>query len=182
MMAYKGFHTGLTCLGQYQFYKHKWNITDQANCRKNGFHCAENPLDCLVYYGNVDSSVYYVVDARGDIHEEEGDSKISCTKLCLVRELSLMELLLEGIAYMIKYPERKWSNIVKKDFGETTKQYAVIRGRNPKGKGVYGTILVLIQEDLSGHISDVAILVIDRKRYSENVWYDFYGKEIQDTN
>ena len=26
------------------------NITDKANCRANGFHCAENPLDCLSYY------------------------------------------------------------------------------------------------------------------------------------
>ena len=55
------------------------NKTDQANCRKNGFHCAENPMDCLDYYSDWKNSVYYEVDAAGDIDEDEIDSKISCT-------------------------------------------------------------------------------------------------------
>ena len=46
MIAYKGFKPGLVCRG-YQFHM-GLNITDKANCRANGFHCAENPLDCVV--------------------------------------------------------------------------------------------------------------------------------------
>ena len=45
MIAYKGFRPGLICLG-YQFVM-GLNTTAEANCRANGFHCAENPLDCL---------------------------------------------------------------------------------------------------------------------------------------
>ena len=42
MEAYKAFDIGLKCRG-YQFVA-GLNVTDQANCVRNGFHCAENPL------------------------------------------------------------------------------------------------------------------------------------------
>ena len=45
MIAYKGFRPGLICRG-YQFVM-GLNTTEKANCRENGFHCAENPLDCV---------------------------------------------------------------------------------------------------------------------------------------
>ena len=57
MIAYKGFEKDLVCRG-YQFTKDKVQETDQANCRENGFHCAENPLDCLCYYRDWKNSVY----------------------------------------------------------------------------------------------------------------------------
>ena len=46
MIAYKGFNKGLICRG-YQFQPGE-NITEEANCAQNGFHSAENPLDCVV--------------------------------------------------------------------------------------------------------------------------------------
>ena len=49
MYAYKGFEPDLSCRG-YRFVMGK-NVTPEANCASNGFHCAENPLDCLSYYG-----------------------------------------------------------------------------------------------------------------------------------
>lgn len=51
MIAYKGFESGLVCRG-YQF-RMGLNVTEKANCRTNGFRCAEDPLDCLTYYGNI---------------------------------------------------------------------------------------------------------------------------------
>lgn len=47
MYAYKGFEPDLSCRG-YRFVMGK-NVTPEANCASNGFHCAENPLDCLSY-------------------------------------------------------------------------------------------------------------------------------------
>ena len=43
MIAYKGFEKNLSCRG-YQFKRYGINETTEANCRQNGFHCAENPL------------------------------------------------------------------------------------------------------------------------------------------
>ena len=48
MIAYKGMCPGMVCLG-YQL-KVGLNVTEQANCQANGFHCAANPMDCLRYY------------------------------------------------------------------------------------------------------------------------------------
>ena len=47
MYAYKGFEPDLSCRG-YRFVMGK-NVTPEANCASNGFHCAEDPLDCLSY-------------------------------------------------------------------------------------------------------------------------------------
>ena len=77
MIAYKGFRPGMICIG-YQF-QMGLNVTEKANCRQNGFHCAEDPLDCLSYYGDVDHSEYYIVNAGGDIDEDEVDSKKNCS-------------------------------------------------------------------------------------------------------
>lgn len=55
MYAYKGFEPDLSCRG-YRFVMGK-NVTPEANCASNGFHCAEDPLDCLSYYIHLHSSV-----------------------------------------------------------------------------------------------------------------------------
>ena len=65
MISYKGFRPGLICRG-YQFVM-GLNTTEKANCRENGFHCAEDPLDCLSYYSSLEHSEYYIVNAGGDI-------------------------------------------------------------------------------------------------------------------
>ena len=82
MIAYKGFQKYLKCRG-FQFQEYGINETEKANCRQNRFHCAENPLDCLCYYPNWKNSVYYIVDASGDLDEDGEDSKISCTNMRL---------------------------------------------------------------------------------------------------
>ena len=86
MIAYKGFRPGLICRG-YQFVM-GLNTTEKANCRENGFHCAENPLDCLSYYSSLEHSEYYIVNAGGDIDEDEHDSKIACTELTVIKRLT----------------------------------------------------------------------------------------------
>ena len=42
MYAYKGFEPDLSCRG-YRFVMGK-NVTPEANCASNGFHCAEDLL------------------------------------------------------------------------------------------------------------------------------------------
>ena len=105
MIAYKGFETGLVCRG-YQF-QMGLNVTEKANCRANGFHCAEDPLDCLTYYGNIRNSEYYIVDAGGDIDEDGLDTKISCTELTVIKRLSVMELFMHALAFMVDHPKRE---------------------------------------------------------------------------
>ena len=103
MIAYKGFLPGLICRG-YQF-RMGLNVTEKANCAHNGFHCAEDPLDCLRYYGDINHAEYYIVDAGGDIDEDGVDSKISCTELTILKRLTKKELFLHGPCFYGRPPE-----------------------------------------------------------------------------
>ena len=171
MLAYKGFEPGMVCRG-YQF-QSGTNVTAQANCKKNGFHCAANPLDCLIYYPDPQGSVYYLVDAGGDLDEDGIDTKISCTELTILRELELDRLILHGLAFMADHPRLKWSNVVQKDRAKATAGFAVARGVDPIVHGKIGDILALAKENVQGNqIVQIAMTRVDGKKILPNVWYD----------
>lgn len=167
MIAYKAFQKNLSCLG-FQYKETEWNYTEKAACRKTGFHCAENPLDCLIYYSNPDLAQYCVVEVAGERQEEGDDSKIACTQLRIVRRLTLLELLIEGVAYMLQYPHRRLSKIIQIEKGSPMGGFTVVRGKHPIGKGRKDTILLLIREDIKGNIVNFSVIIIDGKEYVPN--------------
>lgn len=170
MIAYKGFDSGLICRG-YQFVMGT-NRTDKANCRENGFHCAENPLDCLSYYMNLESSEYYIVNAGGDIDEDGYDTKIACTELTIIKRLTKEELFLHGLAFIVDHPQREWSQHVKKDKSESSMGYAVVRGIDPVARGKVGDILAFAKEDpANGQILQVAMTQVDGEKILPDTWY-----------
>ena len=170
MIAYKGFHKGLICMG-YQFHM-GLNITDEANCAHNGFHCAENPLDCLTYYSDMENSVYCLVNADGDVDEDSHDSKISCTELTIIRELSRLDLFLHALAYMVDHPGRTWNGCVRKEYAEASRGFAIVRGVNPIAKGALGDILAFAKESMDGKkIIQIALTEVDGKKILPGIWY-----------
>lgn len=178
MIAYKAFGQGLICRG-YQF-KMGLNRTDKANCAQNGFHCAENPLDCLSYYPDMEQSEYYIVDAGGDIDEDDHDSKISCTELTVLKKLTRRDFFLHGLAFMADHPLREWSSHVTKDRAEAQYGYAVVRGIDPVAKGEAGDILALAREDAeTGEVKQVALASVDGVNIVPGIWYDVNLKERQ---
>ena len=172
MIAFKGFKPDLTCRG-FQFLEHGTNRTEKANCRANGFHCAENPLDCLVYYRDWRNSVYYKVEASGDLDEDGQDTKISCTEMRLIKKLSLEELLFEAIVYMVRFPKRDWNNYVKSESGRAANGFTVVRGKSPIACGEKGSFLAILKEKGgSQEISEVALIEVTGKDYKPGIWYD----------
>ncbi|WP_148509910.1 DUF7666 domain-containing protein [Hungatella hathewayi] len=178
MIAYKGFNPGLVCLG-YQFFM-GMNVTDKANCRANGFHCAENPLDCLSYYPDLKQSEYYIVEAGGDIDEDGYDSKIACTHLNIIKRLTMEELFLHGLAYMVDHPKRDWNSAVKKDRGNARNGHTVVRGIDPVAAGELNDILAFAKEDhRTGAIIQVALARVDGHKVLPGRWYGVDLKERQ---
>lgn len=178
MKAYKGFNKDLTCRG-YKFNEAEVNITDEANTGKNGFHCAENPLDCLSYYPNWDKSVYYIVEARGDISEDGSDSKISCTELTLVKKLNMLDFVLESIMYMVRHPRREWNGYVESERAEAEEGFAIARGKNPIAKGKLGTVLGIARElRNSPEIATSVVFTVDGKNYFPDTWYNAKGEIV----
>lgn len=181
MLAYKGFRRGLICMG-YQYFENQWNCTDKARCHEIGFHCAENPLDCLSYYPSWKTSEYYLVEAKGDLDEDAEDSKIACTELFLKRKLEFIQLLYEGLKYMIKKPGRNWSRVVSAEKGEGRNGYAVVRGKSPIICGrKQGDILVIAKEKAdSEEIEQGAVFVVDGISFYPDIWYDVNGNIVME--
>ena len=149
MIAYKGFEKNISCRS-YQFKRYGINETTEANCRQNGFHCAENPLDCLVHYPNWRNSRYFV----------------------LKKELDFSMLLLRGAAYMAIHPDRPWCSLVCKETGVGNNGFVIVRGKQPKAKGRKNDLLILVQEEPdSNEIIYVNQLCVDGIRHKENEWY-----------
>ena len=176
MLAYKGFHKGLICRN-YQF-SMGLNVTEKANCRANGFHCAANPFDCLAHYPDTADSEYYLVNAEGDMDEDNFDSKISCTELTILRKLELDQLLLHGLAYMAAHPLQPWSSRVIRDSATAFKGCAVVRGTDPCAQGKIGDILALAQEnELGTQIVEICMAHVDGNKVLPGIWYGVDLKE-----
>lgn len=180
MIAYKGFTKDLTATmgqGVYQFKIGETVEESHAKCASKGFHCAEDPLDVLRYY-SASSSRYCIVRAEGDIHEDAVDSRISCTKITLVKEISRQQLAAHACNFMYKHPMRKPNERVKKEWGSAEDCFVIVRGKNPVAKGKKETILfLLLEEEHSCEIVKITALEVDGKQYKQNVYYDTEGKE-----
>ncbi len=178
MMAYKAFEPDLICRG-YQF-KMGTNVTSDANCARNGFHCAEDPIDCLTYYPDVHRAVYCLVKAGGDIDEDAVDSKIACTELTILRVLSLRDYFLHILIYMAKHPNRggRGRSRVSDDCTTARNGYAIVRGRFPSARGELGDILAMAQENADGDIVEIAVHEVDGEKLRPGVYYDITGREV----
>lgn len=182
IIAYKAFDPDLSCTScghRFQYKTGIWNQEPAADCRKRGFHCAENPLDCLSYYRKWEHAVYYMVLADGDIDEDGQDSKISCTRLKLVKQLNLEEFIAHSLRYLMEHPKSKEHYLVSHDKGEARNGFAIVRGKEPYACGRLGDVLGLAKEEIgSNEISEIGLFVVDGKEILPDIWYDVTGKEI----
>lgn len=153
--AYKAFEPGFVCRGVAFKGIGEVNVTEAANCVKNGWHCAEDPADCLRYYPDFKNSVYTIVNVGGDVDEDAVDSKISCTELTILRVLEPADYLLHILLYMAKHPKRECF-AAKQGRGEARNGYVVVRGTAPYAKGREGDLLAMAREE-NGEIVQIAV-------------------------
>lgn len=184
MLAVKAFNSKLQATmgkGIVQFAPGGTYEEPECNCAKNGYHCAEDPLDVLSYYGRMDDR-FFVVKAEGEIHQDGHGSRISCTKLTLVKEISRIQLAAMACMYMEKYPDRKTdSRYVERESGkcQTKGDFIIVRGKHPKAAGVEGSTVFLVQEAKdSTEIIGIYPIEINGKEYREDIWYGVRGGRI----
>jgi len=107
MICFKGFNKDLEAIcgnGHMKFEQHKTYIEEKSKTVRSGFHCAEYPMHCLVFYPLGCGNRYFKVEAAGDIDDEE--KMVACTQLTLKEELSLKELVQYTLLYIMRHPER----------------------------------------------------------------------------
>lgn len=165
MLAFKGFNSDMTCTlgkGTFKYEIGKTYKEKEANCTRNGFHCCENPLDVLQWYDNQDSR-FCVVKADGEINQDNVETKISCTELTVVKEVTRLELAALGCEYIRKHPKRDdKSEFLIRDRGECENKsgFIIVRGKYPKAKAVNGGTFFLLQEEKN--TKDIKAIYIGR--------------------
>ena len=94
IIAYKGFEHDFKCRDfQYEVGK-TYEIKENIECCKTGFHACKVPLDVFNYYSPADVNGnlrhYAVVEQSGEIKEDE--DKTASSKIKIKAELSIMDL------------------------------------------------------------------------------------------
>ena len=182
--AFKMFNKDLTCTmghGIFQFEPGKWYEEPESNCRKNGFHCAKNPLDCLNYYGNWENSQCWIVELDGTVDEDDTDSKVSATRIRLARRITLEEFALAAGVYIILHPMLPNSSQVCIDAAEPGRNhFSICRGKNPRSRGRDGDILILLKEEQdSPEIEQMNRFVISENgKHRPGIWYNVDGEAV----
>ena len=104
--------------------------------------------------------------------EDDRDSKIASTELRIIKQLTLEELFLHALAFMVDHPKRTWSDHVSKDRATACDGFAVVRGSDPIAQGKLGDILAFAKERKdSSEIEQVALARVDGKDILPDVWY-----------
>lgn len=182
--AYKMFNKDLTCTrgrGTYQYTPGVWIEEPEANCVKNGFHCAKNPLDCLSYYPRWDDSQCWIVEIGGDIDEDRLDSKVSCTRIRLIRQLNLEEFVAEACRYMIHHPAMETNHHVLRQPAEVSSynHFLIVRCADPAAKGAEGDVIGLLKEnERTGQIYAGNVFTVGTPAHKAGAWYNVYGEEV----
>lgn len=176
MIAYKGFNKDLRSTygngkdKDCNFTPGETKKAPGAKTAREGFHCTENPFECLGWHPLGGESRYWKVEAHGDIDEGK-DCQIACTEITLLKELDMCDLAYEGMKYIIEHPRRTgWEQSrkllqVQKDYAEAEPGgIAIARGLHPRAAGPKGSILGILQENEDG------IIIYAKMRWVKAEW------------
>lgn len=181
MIAFKGFNKDLTCRG-YKFSETEVNKEERAKTVSCGFHCALNPLDCLSYYPNMNTSVYYKVAAEGDINEDGTDTKIACTELRLLEKLNIQQFVLYAAQYIIEHPEVKNNGKVYEEKGcNMSYDFVIVRGKNPVAAGRKNGVIIMLFKEYARkrQIKEAAVYIVGDDNIKPGVYYDIKGRAVE---
>nr|DAG44706.1 MAG TPA: hypothetical protein [Bacteriophage sp.] len=184
MLAFKGFNSDMTCTmgsGKFQYKVGKKYTEKEANCTRNGFHCCENPLDVLSWYGGRNDR-FCVVKADGEINQDNVGTKISCTKITIIKEITRLELAACACEYIRKHPKRAVHSIfLLQNTGECREKdgFVIVRGKNPRAKAVEGGAFFLIKEEKNNeNIKEIYLGCAGVDGIKPNVYYGIRGQRI----
>lgn len=184
MRAIKAFNSQLCATlgkGIMQYEPGKTYKETEAKCAHNGFHCAENPLCALGYYTGM-SNRFFIVEAGGEINQDGEGTRISCTEMTLLKEITRLQLAVLACEYMQKYPDREEKEThYSQDVGHvnTEGDFIIVRGKNPKAKGVKGSYIFLLKEKKgSRDIEQIQVIYVDDNEIKSDRYYGLRGNTI----
>nr|DAM49908.1 MAG TPA: hypothetical protein [Caudoviricetes sp.] len=202
MKAYKGFDKDLKCKG-FQYEVGKEYETSKVILCYNGFHACTVPLDVFNYYAPA-TSRFCEVEIDGEIEKAVDDSKIAGTKIKIIREISLSELIDAQKEYEKGKEGRKvvtggsCGMATARDYGAATvgdcgtavsrgisstgkDGLCVARGNGCRVKGGIGSVLVIAKDTTNSmKIVRCKTAVVDGKKIKADTWYTLQDGEFSE--
>lgn len=178
MIVFKATDGNMTCRGTFAYQLGVPATAEKSKCADSGLHACEYVLDCTRYYSLGRENRYFKAKAEGDIAEDGCDTRIACTSLTLMRELTNYDIAKEAMLYMLHHPQRsEWQkNGCMLCVGEQTAEIdvpdgiAIARGSSPRVSGCIGAHLGLIREQY-GKIVAAKLFDVDGKNILPGIWY-----------
>lgn len=184
-MVFKATCSDMTCTlgsGTFRYQLGVPATAEGSKCGSTGLHACEYVLDCTGYYGLGCGNRFFLAEAAGDIAEDGVNTRIACTELTLVQELTSREIAAHAVLYMVKHPRRGgWQKAGRhlmaaegSAIAEAPGAIAIARGAEPFAKGPAGSHLGLVVEGRDG-ITDARILTVGRRGIKPGTWYTVRG-------
>lgn len=184
MKAIKAFNSDLCATlgkGVMQYEPGKTYKESEAKCARNGFHCAENPLCALGYYSGLNSR-FFIVEAGGEVNQDGNGTRISCTEITLLKEITRIQLAALACEYIRKHPDREEKGThLNRDVGSVNLKgdFIIVRGKEPRGRGVKGSYIFLIEEKRDSlEIESIQALYVDGTKKKADKYYRLRGGAI----
>lgn len=186
MIAYKGICQDMTArLGNHDGEVFKIGRTykvKKAKTAREGYHCCENPAQCLGYY-DLRSDRFFKVEASGSIDEDDKE-RIACTEITILEELDTKGFFKACMSYITAHPDREewqWYGKgveISKDEAKAA-VIAIARGTDPRAM-VGGKIgyIGLIKEDANGELTAARVAKIDGEMRYSGTWYHINSRGI----
>lgn len=183
MIAYKGFTPELTSrLGDGKketctFEPGCTMTSEESKTARTGYHCCENPAECLAYYSWDGKNRFWKVEAEGDI-DEDAHERIACTKITLLEELTPIKFAANCMWYICEHPQRdRWQQDhrgvqIRKDRAEAMQEgyIAIARGEHPRVRGAAGSVLGLLVEKDGKIVMTKGIGLMQHNERYANKW------------
>ena len=99
IITYKGFDKDFKCRGfQYEVGK-TYEMDDNIECCRRGFHACESPMEVFDHYGML-SSRFAEVEQSGKIDKESNSTKMCSSRIKIKAELKLADIINLGVEWL----------------------------------------------------------------------------------
>lgn len=161
MLCFKGFNKDLEAVcgqGRMKFETNRTYNEDRSKTVRSGFHCAEYPIHCLVFYPLGNGNRYFRVEAAGDIDDD--NTMVACTRLTLKNELTVKELVQYSLLYIMRHKERDLDHrstrcVVESEAAELNVKgegICIAYGSDPRVKASQGNYIGIVKYLETGEV------------------------------
>ena len=192
-MNYKGMDANMRCRGVHYEVGKEYE-TDKAVACVIGFHACEYPLDVFGYYPPA-TSRYFSVEQGGVLSKSCGDTKVASTKIKIVAEIGIAELIKSAVEYTKTRAKEEPGGHATGDQGAASATgdqgaasatgragVALAAGAECKAKGALGCAICVVErgewDEETYPIINIKAAIVDGETIKADTYYTLRDGEL----